>query len=136
MFFLGSVWKGYYEYLGKRQLATLTVDAFNATSSKVNATFKDMAQVELRLAGRWGAQHIGAACPPMSCKTATGGLRDPSGEQEGHMDHLGQSTRPCASSHAWASLGPSNMRSCPNPALEGTGLAPKAETGTSSSRKR
>ena len=49
------MWKGYYEYLGKRQPATLTVDWFNATSSKVNATFLEASQVELKLTGRpWG----------------------------------------------------------------------------------
>uniref|UniRef100_A0A2K5L8N4 CUB and Sushi multiple domains 1 n=1 Tax=Cercocebus atys TaxID=9531 RepID=A0A2K5L8N4_CERAT len=51
VFFVNSVWKGYYEYLGKRQPATLTVDWFNATSSKVNATFSEASQVELRLTG-------------------------------------------------------------------------------------
>ncbi|XP_054992155.1 CUB and sushi domain-containing protein 1 isoform X1 [Sorex araneus] len=51
VFFLSSVWKGHYEYLGKRQPATLTVDGFNATSGKVTATFRDTAQVELTLAG-------------------------------------------------------------------------------------
>lgn len=55
VFFINSVWKGYYEYLGKRQPATLTVDWFNATSSKVNATFLEASQVELKLTGRpWG----------------------------------------------------------------------------------
>ena len=58
VFFIHSVWKGYYEYLGKRQPATLTVDWFNATSSKVNATFTD-SQGELKLAGR----HAGAPSP-------------------------------------------------------------------------
>ncbi|XP_070454474.1 CUB and sushi domain-containing protein 1 isoform X2 [Equus przewalskii] len=51
VFFISSVWKGYYEYLGKRQPATLTVDWFNATSSQVNATFTETSQVELRLTG-------------------------------------------------------------------------------------
>ncbi|KAB0351992.1 hypothetical protein FD754_016849, partial [Muntiacus muntjak] len=51
VFFLHSVWKGYYEYLGKRQPATLTVDWFNATSSKVNATFTEASQGELKLTG-------------------------------------------------------------------------------------
>lgn len=52
VFFINSVWKGYYEYLGKRQPATLTVDWFNATSSKVNATFTEGPRVELKLTGR------------------------------------------------------------------------------------
>ncbi|KAH0506951.1 CUB and sushi domain-containing protein 1 [Microtus ochrogaster] len=51
VFFINSVWKGYYEYLGKRQPATLTVDWFNATSSKVNATFAAASQVQLELTG-------------------------------------------------------------------------------------
>ncbi|XP_036084876.1 CUB and sushi domain-containing protein 1 isoform X1 [Rousettus aegyptiacus] len=51
VFFINSVWKGYYEYLGKRQPATLTVDWFNATSSKVNATFTEGPRVELKLTG-------------------------------------------------------------------------------------
>uniref|UniRef100_A0A8C8Z1K4 CUB and Sushi multiple domains 1 n=1 Tax=Prolemur simus TaxID=1328070 RepID=A0A8C8Z1K4_PROSS len=51
VFFVHSVWKGYYEYLGKRQPATLTVDWFNATSSKVNATFTEASPVELKLTG-------------------------------------------------------------------------------------
>ncbi|XP_051038037.1 CUB and sushi domain-containing protein 1 [Phodopus roborovskii] len=51
VFSVNSVWKGYYEYLGKRQPATLTVDWFNATSSKVNATFSTASQVQLELTG-------------------------------------------------------------------------------------
>ncbi|XP_036065193.1 CUB and sushi domain-containing protein 1 [Onychomys torridus] len=51
VFSINSVWKGYYEYLGKRQPATLTVDWFNATSSKVNATFTTSSQVQLELTG-------------------------------------------------------------------------------------
>ncbi|KAM5264090.1 CUB and sushi domain-containing protein 1 [Ctenodactylus gundi] len=51
VFFVNSVWKGYYEYLGQRQPATLTVDWFNATSSKVNATFTAASQVQLGLTG-------------------------------------------------------------------------------------
>lgn len=54
VFFVGSVWQGHYEYLGKGQPATLTVDCFNATGSKVNATFRAAAQVELKLTGRPG----------------------------------------------------------------------------------
>ena len=54
VFFVSSVWQGHYEHLGKRQPATLTVDFFNASSSKVNATFRTTAQVELKLTGRPG----------------------------------------------------------------------------------
>lgn len=53
VFSINSVWKGYYEYLGKRQPATLTVDWFNATSSKVNATFTASSQVQLELTGMY-----------------------------------------------------------------------------------
>ncbi|XP_012879669.1 PREDICTED: CUB and sushi domain-containing protein 1-like [Dipodomys ordii] len=51
VFFVSSVWKGYYEYTGRRQPATLTVDWFNATSSKVNATLTAAPQVQLELTG-------------------------------------------------------------------------------------
>ncbi|KAI5211293.1 Cub And Sushi Domain-Containing Protein 1 [Manis pentadactyla] len=51
VFFINSVWKGYYEYLGKRQAATLTVDWFNTTSTRVNATLVDASRVELKLTG-------------------------------------------------------------------------------------
>lgn len=56
VFFVNSVWKGYYEYLGKRQPATLTVVWFNATSSKVNATFSTAPQVQLELTGMYVAE--------------------------------------------------------------------------------
>ncbi|OXB69935.1 UNVERIFIED_CONTAM: hypothetical protein H355_010178, partial [Colinus virginianus] len=51
VFFVNSLWKGFYEYLGKRQPATLTVDWFNTTSSKVNATFTDASSLQLKLSG-------------------------------------------------------------------------------------
>ncbi|XP_034622788.1 CUB and sushi domain-containing protein 1-like [Trachemys scripta elegans] len=51
VFFINSLWKGFYEYLGKRQPATLTVDWFNTTSSKVNATFIESSNVQLKLSG-------------------------------------------------------------------------------------
>ncbi|XP_054557111.1 CUB and sushi domain-containing protein 1 [Talpa occidentalis] len=51
VFFVGSVWKGHYEHLGKRQPGTLTVDWLDASSSKLNATFLEASQVELKLTG-------------------------------------------------------------------------------------
>ncbi|XP_009073085.1 PREDICTED: CUB and sushi domain-containing protein 1-like, partial [Acanthisitta chloris] len=51
VFFINSLWKGFYEYLGKRQPATLTVDWFNTTSSKVNATFIEASNIQLKLSG-------------------------------------------------------------------------------------
>ncbi|XP_025023614.1 CUB and sushi domain-containing protein 1-like, partial [Python bivittatus] len=51
VFFINSLWKGFYEHLGKRQVATLTVDWFNATSSKVNATFIDASSMQLKVSG-------------------------------------------------------------------------------------
>uniref|UniRef100_A0A670YQB1 CUB and Sushi multiple domains 1 n=1 Tax=Pseudonaja textilis TaxID=8673 RepID=A0A670YQB1_PSETE len=53
VFFINSLWKGFYEHLGKRQVATLTVDWFNATSSKVNATFIDASSMQLKLSGTY-----------------------------------------------------------------------------------
>ncbi|KAM3932341.1 CUB and sushi domain-containing protein 1 isoform 2-T2 [Leptodactylus fuscus] len=51
VFSVNSVWKGFYEYLGKQHSATLTVDWFNNTSSKVNGTFLDTNNSELKLSG-------------------------------------------------------------------------------------
>ncbi|KAM4694506.1 CUB and sushi domain-containing protein 1 [Discoglossus pictus] len=51
VFFSNSVWKGFYEYLGKQYSATLTVEWFNTTSSKVNGTFLDTHNSELKLSG-------------------------------------------------------------------------------------
>lgn len=57
VFFINSLWKGFYEYLGKRQPATLTVDWFNTTSSKVNATFTEASSLQLKLSGRFRIQY-------------------------------------------------------------------------------
>nr|XP_033792232.1 CUB and sushi domain-containing protein 1 [Geotrypetes seraphini] len=51
VFFMNSIWEGFFEYLGKQQTATLTVDWFNTTSSKVNATLIEASSVELKLSG-------------------------------------------------------------------------------------
>ncbi|XP_029427966.1 CUB and sushi domain-containing protein 2 isoform X2 [Rhinatrema bivittatum] len=51
VFSRNSLWKGSYEYLGKKQLAMLTVTSFDASSSKVSATLRDHSGVELQLSG-------------------------------------------------------------------------------------
>ncbi|XP_075718053.1 CUB and sushi domain-containing protein 1 [Rhinoderma darwinii] len=51
VFSVNSVWKGFYEYLGKQHSGTLTVDWFNNTSSKVNGTLLDTNNSELKLSG-------------------------------------------------------------------------------------
>ncbi|XP_078503642.1 CUB and sushi domain-containing protein 1 [Lissotriton helveticus] len=53
VFFINSVWKGFFEYLGKQQSITLSVDWFNATSSRVNTTLLEDAGVELKLSGTY-----------------------------------------------------------------------------------
>lgn len=52
VFFILSVWKGYYEYLGKRLPTILTLNCFNSTRSKENLTFTEASQWELKLTGR------------------------------------------------------------------------------------
>ncbi|XP_063297188.1 CUB and sushi domain-containing protein 1 [Pelobates fuscus] len=51
VFFINSVWKGFYEHLGRQHSATLTVDWFNNTNSKVNGTLLDAHNSELKLSG-------------------------------------------------------------------------------------
>ncbi|CAI9604642.1 unnamed protein product [Staurois parvus] len=46
-----SLWKGSYEYQGRKQPAMLTVTSFDAVSSKVNATMIDHSGVELQVSG-------------------------------------------------------------------------------------
>lgn len=46
------MWRGAYEYQGKKQSATFTVTSFQVANSKVNATMKDPSGVELHLAGK------------------------------------------------------------------------------------
>ncbi|XP_043916396.1 CUB and sushi domain-containing protein 1-like [Protopterus annectens] len=53
VFSINSVWNGFYEYLGKRQPATLTVDYFNATNNKVNVTFIEPSGIQLKLSGAY-----------------------------------------------------------------------------------
>ncbi|KAG8506888.1 CUB and sushi domain-containing protein 2 [Galemys pyrenaicus] len=51
VFAKNSLWKGAYEYQGKKQPAMLRVTGFQAVNSKVNATMIDHSGVELHLAG-------------------------------------------------------------------------------------
>ncbi|XP_051775015.1 CUB and sushi domain-containing protein 1 [Erpetoichthys calabaricus] len=51
VFARNSLWKGSYEYLGKKQPAMLKITSFDAFSSRVNATLIDHSGVELKLGG-------------------------------------------------------------------------------------
>ncbi|XP_036402136.1 CUB and sushi domain-containing protein 1-like [Megalops cyprinoides] len=53
VFSLNSAWTGFYEYLGKRQAATITVNGFNATASKVNVTLLEHSGVQIKLSGTY-----------------------------------------------------------------------------------
>ncbi|KAF7710922.1 hypothetical protein HF521_009794 [Silurus meridionalis] len=53
VFSLNSGWTGFYEYLGKRQTATITVTAFNATTSRVNVTLLEQSGVQIKLSGTY-----------------------------------------------------------------------------------
>ncbi|XP_062852030.1 CUB and sushi domain-containing protein 1-like [Trichomycterus rosablanca] len=53
VFSLNSGWTGFYEYLGKRQTATITVNAFNATTSRVNVTLLEQSGVQIKLSGTY-----------------------------------------------------------------------------------
>ncbi|XP_073776667.1 CUB and sushi domain-containing protein 1 [Danio rerio] len=53
VFSLNSGWAGFYEYLGKRQAATVTVNAFNATTSRVNVTLLEQSGVHIKLSGTY-----------------------------------------------------------------------------------
>ncbi|XP_060780908.1 CUB and sushi domain-containing protein 1a [Neoarius graeffei] len=53
VFSLNSGWTGFYEYLGKRQTATITVTAFNVTTSRVNVTLLEQSGVQIKLSGTY-----------------------------------------------------------------------------------
>ncbi|XP_016814233.2 CUB and sushi domain-containing protein 2 isoform X3 [Pan troglodytes] len=53
VFAKNSLWKGAYEYQGKKQPAMLRVTGFQVANSKVNATMIDHSGVELHLAGTY-----------------------------------------------------------------------------------
>lgn len=51
VFAKNSLWRGSYEYLGKKQPAMLSITAFEPLSNRVNGTLIDHSGVELKLAG-------------------------------------------------------------------------------------
>ncbi|CAB1312930.1 unnamed protein product, partial [Coregonus sp. 'balchen'] len=53
VFSLNFVWTGFYEYLGAREGATITVNGFNATTSRVNVTLLDQSKVQFKLSGTY-----------------------------------------------------------------------------------
>ncbi|XP_055110866.1 CUB and sushi domain-containing protein 2 isoform X5 [Symphalangus syndactylus] len=53
VFAKNSLWKGAYEYQGKKQPAMLRVTGFQVANNKVNATMIDHSDVELHLAGTY-----------------------------------------------------------------------------------
>lgn len=68
VFARNSLWKGSYEYMGKKQPAMLSVTSFDPTTSKVNATLIDHSGVELQVSGEghswpWGWHCQGRDCP-------------------------------------------------------------------------
>nr|XP_015204236.1 PREDICTED: CUB and sushi domain-containing protein 2 isoform X1 [Lepisosteus oculatus] len=53
VFAKNSLWKGSYEYLGKKQPAMLSITSFEHYNNRVNATLIDHSGVELKLAGTY-----------------------------------------------------------------------------------
>uniref|UniRef100_A0A8C9Y1H6 CUB and Sushi multiple domains 2 n=1 Tax=Sander lucioperca TaxID=283035 RepID=A0A8C9Y1H6_SANLU len=53
VFAKNSLWRGSYEYLGKKQPAMLSITAFESFSNRVNGTLIDHSGVELKLAGTY-----------------------------------------------------------------------------------
>ncbi|KAJ8334650.1 hypothetical protein SKAU_G00402890, partial [Synaphobranchus kaupii] len=51
VFVKNSLWRGSYEYLGKKQPAMLSITAFDPFTNRVNGTLIDHSGVELKLAG-------------------------------------------------------------------------------------
>ncbi|XP_041089827.1 CUB and sushi domain-containing protein 2-like [Polyodon spathula] len=58
VFASNSLWKGSYEYLGKKQPAMLSITRFDATTSRVNATLIDHSGVELKLGGIYKKEEV------------------------------------------------------------------------------
>ncbi|XP_061452290.1 CUB and sushi domain-containing protein 2 isoform X5 [Rhineura floridana] len=58
VFAKNSFWKGSYEYMGKKQLAMLSITSFDPVTSKVNATLKDHSGVELLLSGIYKREDV------------------------------------------------------------------------------
>lgn len=63
VFARNSLWKGSYEYMGKKQPAMLSVTSFDPTTSKVNATLIDHSGVELQVSGEGHSWPLGLALP-------------------------------------------------------------------------
>uniref|UniRef100_A0A8C2WMG0 CUB and Sushi multiple domains 2 n=1 Tax=Cyclopterus lumpus TaxID=8103 RepID=A0A8C2WMG0_CYCLU len=53
VFYKNSLWRGSYEYLGKKQPAMLSITVFEPFSNRVNGTLIDHSGVELKLAGTY-----------------------------------------------------------------------------------
>ncbi|XP_046885306.1 CUB and sushi domain-containing protein 1-like [Hypomesus transpacificus] len=53
VFSSNSDWSGFYEFLGKRQVTTVTVNGFNATTGRVNVTLLEQSGVQIKLAGTY-----------------------------------------------------------------------------------
>ncbi|XP_058853305.1 CUB and sushi domain-containing protein 2-like [Acipenser ruthenus] len=58
VFARNSLWKGSYEYLGKKQPAMLRITRFDAATSRVNATLIDHSGVELKLGGIYKKEEV------------------------------------------------------------------------------
>uniref|UniRef100_A0AAY4DQP8 CUB and Sushi multiple domains 2 n=1 Tax=Denticeps clupeoides TaxID=299321 RepID=A0AAY4DQP8_9TELE len=58
VFAKNSLWRGSYEYLGKKQPAMLSITAFEPFSNRVNGTLIDHSGVELKLSGERLSLHI------------------------------------------------------------------------------
>uniref|UniRef100_A0A8C0FU17 CUB and Sushi multiple domains 2 n=1 Tax=Bubo bubo TaxID=30461 RepID=A0A8C0FU17_BUBBB len=58
VFARNSLWKGSYEYMGKKQPAMLSVTSFDPATSKVNATLIDHSGVELLVSGVYKKEDV------------------------------------------------------------------------------
>ncbi|KAI1231211.1 CUB and sushi domain-containing protein 2, partial [Lamprotornis superbus] len=58
VFARNSLWKGSYEYMGKKQPAMLSVTSFDPSTSKVNATLIDHSGVELQVSGIYKKEDV------------------------------------------------------------------------------
>ncbi|TRZ04907.1 hypothetical protein HGM15179_022200, partial [Zosterops borbonicus] len=58
VFARNSLWKGSYEYMGKKQPAMLSVTSFDPATSKVNATLIDHSGVELQVSGIYKKEDV------------------------------------------------------------------------------
>ncbi|XP_019343511.2 CUB and sushi domain-containing protein 2 isoform X1 [Alligator mississippiensis] len=58
VFAKNSLWKGSYEYMGKKQSAMLTVTSFDPATSKVNATLIDHSGVKLQVSGIYKREDV------------------------------------------------------------------------------